>query len=70
MTKEEKIRFLKQSFSVLEGLTRDINQKMAYAKEGVEENKANLIIGGLADIDKAALHLKSVYETMLFMHRN
>ena len=69
MTREEKLKFLKQSFTVLEGLVQDIAQKMEYGKEGVSEGNANLIIGGLSGIDQAAQHLKSIYDAMLFMHR-
>ena len=70
MTKEEKLQFIKQSYSVMETLLKDINEKMAYAKEGVEENNANLIIGSLADIDKTAQHLKNIHETMFFIHQH
>jgi len=70
MNKEEKLKFLKQSFTVLEGLAQDINQRMEYAKEGVAEDNTNLIIGGLSGIEQTAQHLKNIYEAMLFMHRN
>ena len=69
MTKSERLAFLKQSFAVLEGLANEINEKIAYAKDGASEENANLIIGGLAGIDQAAQHLKNIYEAMLFVHR-
>ena len=69
MTKEQRLEFLKQSFTALEGLTKEINEKTAYAKEGVSGGNANLIIGGLAGIDQAAQHLKNIYDAMLFIHR-
>ena len=69
MTKNERLAFLKQSFTVLKGLSEDINEKIAYAEEGVSEDNANLIIGGLAGVDQAAGHLKNIYEAMLFMHK-
>jgi hypothetical protein len=68
MTKEEKIKFSKQRFTMLEGLAKDIEQRMGYAKEGVREGNANLIIGSLSE--ETAQHLKNIYEAMLFMHRN
>ncbi|MGB2579446.1 hypothetical protein AAIR98_001365 [Elusimicrobium simillimum] len=70
MKKEEKINFLKQSYNVLEGLAKDINQKMDDAKSGLEEENANLIIGSLSGIEETAQHLKNIYEAMLFIHRN
>ena len=69
MTKSERLAFLKQSFAVLEGLSREINEKIAYAKDGVSEENANLIIGGLAGIGQAAEHLKNIYEVILFVHK-
>ena len=69
MTREESLKFLKQSFQVLEGLAQDINQRIEYAKEGVTENNANLIIGSLAGVDQTAQHLKNIYEAMVLMHR-
>lgn len=70
MTKEEKLQFIKQSYSVMETLIKDINERMDNAKEGMEENNANLIIGSLADIDKTAQHLKNLHEAMEFIHKN
>lgn len=67
MTKEEKLQFIKQSYSVMEALVKDINGKMSNAKEGVGENNANLIIGSLANIDKSAQHLKNLHEAMMFI---
>ena len=69
MIREERLKFLKQSFTVLEGLAQEINQKIADAKEGVAEDSANLIIGSLVGIDQAAQHLKNIFESMVFMHR-
>ena len=69
MTREERLKFLKQSFTVLEGLAQDINQKITDAKEGVTEESANLIIGSLSGIDQTAQHLKNIFEAMVFMHQ-
>jgi hypothetical protein len=70
VTKEEKLTFLKQSFSILEKLGKEIQQNIAYAEEGIRENNANLIIGGLVNINQATEHIKNIYETMLFIHRH
>ena len=69
MTKEEKTKFIKQSFGILEQLTAAINEHVANAKEGAEENNNNLIIGSLAGIETTVQHLKNVYEAMLYAHK-
>lgn len=69
MTKDERLDYFKQSFPALEGLAKEINERILNAKEGIEENNANLIIGSLAGIGEAAEHLKNIYEAMIFIHR-
>ena len=69
MTREEKTKFIKQSFGILEQLVADINERVANAKEGAEENNNNLIIGGLSGIETTAQHLKNIYEAMLYAHQ-
>lgn len=69
MTKEEKLKFIKQSYALLEQLVIDINERLTAAEDGVTEDNATLIIGGLVGIDQAAEHLKNIYAAMLFVHR-
>ncbi|MDR0953633.1 MAG: hypothetical protein LBM71_05625 [Elusimicrobiota bacterium] len=69
MTKNERLAFIKQSLTILKGLSEEINEKISHAQDGVAEDNANLIIGGLAGIDQAAEHLKNIYQAMLFVHR-
>jgi hypothetical protein len=69
MTRDERLTFIKQSFTALEGLTSEINEKITHAKEGVSEGNVNLIIGSLAGVDQAAHHLKNIHEAMIFIHR-
>ena len=69
MTGKERITFLKQSLTILEGLGDEIIEKIANAQEGISEGNANLIIGSLVGIDQAAQHLKNVYEAMVFIHQ-
>ena len=69
MTKEEKTKFIKQSFEILEQLAADINEHIANAKEGAVGNNNNLIVGGLVGIETTAQHLKNVYEVLLYAHQ-
>lgn len=67
MTKEEKLQFIKQSYSMLEQLSNDICQRMAYAKEGIDEGNINLIMGSLSGIDGPAEHIRHIYEVMKYI---
>lgn len=69
MKREDQVRFLKQSFSILETLAKDISEKISDANEGISEGNANLIIGSLSGLGEAAEHLKNIYEAMVFIHR-
>jgi cell division protein ZapA (FtsZ GTPase activity inhibitor) len=69
MVKEEKTKFIKQSFIILEQLAEDIKERVANAKEGVAINNNNLTMGGLMGIETTAQHLKNIYEAMLYAHQ-
>lgn len=69
MTKAEKTKFMKQSYAILEQLATDISGRIVDAKEGVEEENNNLIIGSLSGIESTAQHLKNIFETMLYTHQ-
>lgn len=45
MTKEEKLQFIKQSVTMIDQLIDDMQQRLAYAKEGLGDNNINLIMG-------------------------
>lgn len=60
---------LTQSLQILTELSADMQQQIANAQEGVSEKSANLIMGSLAGIEETALHIKNIYEAMVFMHR-
>lgn len=64
-----KLEMLTQSLQILTELSADMQQQIANAQEGVSEKSANLIIGSLAGIEETALHIKNIYEAMVFMHR-
>lgn len=64
-----KLEMLTQSLQILTELSADMQQQIANAQEGVSEKSANLIIGSLAGIEETALHIKNIYEAMVFLHR-
>ena len=64
-----KLEMLTQSLQILMELSADMQQQIANAQEGVSEKSAKLIMGSLAGLDQTALHVKHVYEAMVFMHR-
>lgn len=64
-----KLEMLTQSLQILTELSADMQQQIANAQEGVSEKSANLIMGSLAGIEETALHIKNIYEVMVFMHR-
>ena len=64
-----KLEMLTQSLQILTELSADMQQQIANAQEGVSEKSANLIMGSLAGIEKTALHIKNIYEAMVFLHR-
>ncbi|MCL1973134.1 MAG: hypothetical protein FWG57_09175 [Endomicrobia bacterium] len=70
MKKEEKLIILKESFSILKYLAKNIDEKIKNAQEGIKDENINLIIGGLNDIDTTAKHIQNIYETMLLIHKN
>ncbi len=64
-----KLEMLTQSLQILTELSADMQQQIANAQEGVSEKSANLIMGSLAGIEETALHIKNIYEAMVFLHR-
>lgn len=64
-----KLEMLTESVRILEELVADMQKQVVQAKEGVSEKSANLIMGSLAGIDQTAVHVKNIYDAMLFMHR-
>lgn len=64
-----KLEMLTQSLQILTELSADMQQQIANAQEGVNEKSANLIMGSLAGIEETALHIKNIYEAMVFLHR-
>lgn len=69
MSQEEKIAIMKSCVGMLSALSRQIQQKAEYAKDGIRENNSNQIIGTLCGIEQLGTRIKSIYDTMVFIHR-
>lgn len=69
LTEEECLKLLMQAFIAMEGLADEINEKLTFVRRGVSERNAELIIGGLAKMDKVAEYLKNLYEVMVFINK-
>ena len=70
MTENERFEVIKHSYSVLQGLVKEINKQMADGKEGVDENNQSLLIGSLYGIDEVAERIKNVFVVMKYLHQN
>ena len=54
---------------MLFSLAQEMKQKLEYAKEGVEENNINLVIGGVCGLEQVNQRIKSIYDMMVFVQR-
>ena len=70
MTENERFEVIKHSYSVLQGLVKEMNKQMADGKEGVDENNQSLLIGSLYGIDEVAERIKNVFAVMKYLHQN
>ncbi len=69
MGKEEKLAILKSCVGMLFSLAQEMKQKLEYAKEGIEENNINLVIGGVCGLEQVNQRIKSIYDMMVFVQR-
>ncbi|WP_428044553.1 hypothetical protein [Candidatus Avelusimicrobium fimicolum] len=69
MGKEEKLAILKSCVGILSFLEQEMRQTFEYAKEGIEENNINLVIGGLCGLEQINQRIKSIYDMMVFVQR-
>lgn len=68
MNNTDRLEVLKHSFAILEGLAKDINDKIKDAKEGVRESNQNLIMGSLYGLEETADKIKNVHAVMKYLH--
>lgn len=70
MPDKEQLEVMKYSYKVLQGLVKQINERIKDAQEGIDENSPNLIMGSLSGIDEAADRIKNVFSVMQYLHQN
>ena len=70
MTEKEKLEVIKHSYEVLQGLVKDLNERVKDAKDGIATSDQNLIMGSLYGLDCTADRIKNVYAVMTYLHTN
>lgn len=70
MTEKEKLEVIKHSYEVLQGLVKDLNERVKDAKDGIATLDQNLIMGSLYGLDCTAERIKNVYAVMTYLHTN
>ena len=70
MTEKEKLDVIKHSYEVLQGLVKDLNERVKDAKDGIATSDQNLIMGSLYGLDCTAKRIKNVYAVMTYLHTN
>lgn len=69
MTEKEKLEVIKHSYEVLQGLVKDLTERVKDAQKGVDTSAQNLIMGSLYGIDGTAERIKNVYAVMTYLHQ-
>ena len=69
MTDKEKLEIIKHSYSVLQGLAKEVTEKISDAQDGIKEDNRDLIMGSLYGLDEAADRIKNVYAVMMYVHQ-
>ena len=67
MTEKEKLEVIKHSYEVLQGLVKDLNERVKDAKDGIATSDQNLIMGSLYGLDCTAERIKNVYAVMTYL---
>lgn len=69
MTDKERLEVIKHSYEVLQGLSKEVTEKISDAQDGIKEDNRDLIMGSLYGLDEAAERIKNVYAVMMFLHQ-
>ena len=69
MTEKERLEVIKHSYEVLQGLVKEVTEKISDAQDGIKENNRDLIMGSLHGLDAAADRIKNVYAVMMYLHQ-
>ena len=69
MTAKEKLEVIKHSYEVLQGLVKDLTERVKDAQEGISTSDQNLIMGSLYGLDCTAERIGNVYAVMIYLHQ-
>ncbi len=69
MTEKERLEVIKHSYEVLQGLVKEVTEKISDAQDGIKEDNRDLIMGSLHGLDAAADRIKNVYAVMMYLHQ-
>lgn len=69
MTDKEKLEVIKHSYEVLQGLVKDLTERVKDAQEGIAISDQNLIMGSLYGLDCTADRIRNVYAVMTYLHQ-
>ena len=70
MTEKEKLEVIKHSYEVLQGLVKDLNERVKDAQEGIANSDQNLIMGSLYGLDCVVERIRNVHAVMTYLHTN
>jgi len=69
MTEKERLEVIKHSYEVLQGLVKDLTERVKDAQEGIDTSDQNLIMGSLYGTDGTAKRIKNVYAVMTYLYQ-
>lgn len=69
MTEKERLEVIKHSYEVLQGLVKEVTEKISDAQDGIKEDNRDLIMGSLYGLGDAADRIKNVYAVMMYLHQ-
>ena len=69
MTEKERLEVIKHSYEVLQGLVKDLIERVKDAQKGVDTSDQNLIMGSPYGIDVTAERIRNVYAVMTYLHQ-
>ncbi|WP_428049281.1 MULTISPECIES: hypothetical protein [Candidatus Avelusimicrobium] len=65
----DKLTILTNHLQLLAELAADLQEQIASAQDGAKEKSLNQIMGSLYGLSITAEHIKTIYETMVLVHR-
>ena len=70
MTEKKRLEVIKHSYEVLQGLVKDLTERVKDAQEGIDTSDQNLIMGSLYGTDGTAERIRNAYSVMTYLHTN